>query len=116
MDLTTAQLSSVRSRPHRTRLWLGVYQPQTIFSAQINQSGISKGAREITVTKLSGDSGGVVRGMTCYIGVTAGSREIGHIRIISATDTTIELAENSYSWTDGWFLTVVQYHEPWTPL
>ena len=114
MDLTSAQLSSVRSRPHRTRLWLGVYQPQTIFSAQINQPGISKGARSITVTALSGNSGGVVRGMTCYIGTTAGSREIGHIRIISATDTTIELAENSYSWTDGWFLTVVQYHEPWT--
>lgn len=114
MYLTAAQLTSVRSRPHRTRLWLGVYQPQTIFSAQINQSGISKGERAITVTALSGDSGGVVRGMTCYIGTTVGGRDIGHIRIISATDTIIELAENSYSWTDGWFLTVVQYHEPWT--
>lgn len=114
MDLTAAQLTSVRSRPHRTRLWLGVYQPQTIFSAQINQSGISKGEREITVTALSGNSSGVVRGMTCYIGTTAGSREVGHIRIISATETTITLAENSFSWADGWFLTVVQYHEPWT--
>jgi hypothetical protein len=52
--------------------------------------------------------------MTCYIGTLAGGRDIGRIRIIYANDTTITIAENSYSWINSWFLTVVQYHEPWT--
>jgi hypothetical protein len=52
--------------------------------------------------------------MTCYIGSLAGGRDIGRIRVISASATTIIIAENSYSWINGWFLTVAKYHEPWT--
>lgn len=113
MYITDAQLSSLRTRPHRTKLWLAVYQPNTILSAQINHSGISKGEREITIDKLSGVSSSVNRNMTCYIGTTAGGRDIGRIRVISATDTVITLAENSFAWIDGWFLTIVAYYEPW---
>jgi len=111
---TTSQLQRLRSRPHRTRLWLGVYEPVTIVSAQINHSGISKGERDITVTYLSGDWSKIVSGMTCYIGSSAGEKDLGRIRCKGADATTINLAENSRDWHENWFLTVVEYYEPWT--
>jgi hypothetical protein len=60
--------------------------------------------------------------MTCYIGTVSGGKDIGRIRVKSATATTMEVAENSINWSgagqqgaqgNGWFLTVVQYYEPW---
>lgn len=113
MNLSSSELTSLRLRPHRTRLWLSVYQPETVFGTQINQASISKGARQITVTSLSGSAGLVDRGMTCLIGSTQGGAEIGRIRVISATPTQITVAENSYSWNSNWYLTVVRYYEPW---
>ncbi len=113
MDLTTAQLSRLRTRPHRTRLWLGIFRPQVIFSAQINQAGIAKGARQITVTAISGDVNLVQGGETCYISVIAEGKELGRIRVRSATSSQITVAENSISWVNGWYLTIVRYFEPW---
>jgi len=113
MYLTSAQLSSLRTRPHRTRLHLAVYQPQTVWSAKINHPSIAKGTRTITVTGLSGNCVNVEKGMTCYISVNEGGRELGRLRVNGATSTTLSVAENSYKWINGWYLTVVRYHEPW---
>jgi len=116
MYISPSQITRLRQRPHRTRLWLAIFKPNTVFEAQINQADIAKGNREITVTSLSGNHNLVISGMTCYISVAQGGKELGKIRVKSATATTIEVAENSISWTNGWFLTVVRYFEPWTVL
>jgi len=93
---------------------LGIYQPVTVFSAQINMPAIAKGERAITVTSLSGAPASVVDGMTAYFGVSAGNKNLGRIRVRAATATTITLAENSINWSNGWYLTIVRYFEPWT--
>lgn len=111
--LTTAQVSQVRQRPHRTRVWLSVFQPGTVLSARINHAGITKGERVINYTLVAGDFNSVNRGMTCYLGTTLGGRELGRIRAISATAGTITVAENAVAWVTGWYLTVVAYYEPW---
>lgn len=113
MYLTDQQFSRLRARPHRTRLWLSIYRPQVVFATQINQAGIAKGARDITVTNLSGSHLSALSGMTVYIGTTQGSKDIGRIRLRSATANTLSVAENAISWVNGWFLTVVRYFEPW---
>jgi hypothetical protein len=113
MNLTPTQLSQLRTRPHRTRLWLGIFRPRVIFSAQINQAGISKAAQDINVTALSGDAGLIVGGETCFISTVSDGKELGRIRVRSATSSQITVAENSINWVDGWYLTVVRYFEPW---
>ena len=51
--------------------------------------------------------------MTVYIGTSQGAKDIGRIRLRSATSSVLTLAENSIDWQDGWYLTVVRYFEPW---
>jgi hypothetical protein len=50
---TASQLNRLRTRPHRTKLWLGIFNPETVLSAQINQADISKGEREIQVDLIN---------------------------------------------------------------
>src|SRR3972149_5851791 len=113
MTLPPANLPRLRTRPHRTRLWLSVFRPQVVFATQINQAGIAKGARDITVTGISGSSLSALSGMTVYIGTTQGGKELGRIRLRSATASQLVLAENSITWVNGWFRPVVRYFEPW---
>ena len=118
---TTTQLQRLRSRPHRTRLWLGIYEPVTILSAAINHPDIPKGTMSIDVTELTGSLSNVVPGMTCYIGSTPGGKDYGRIRvkdteIVPGQVSTLIVAENSRDWHDDWYLTVVEYYEPWTVL
>ncbi|NGX44861.1 MAG: hypothetical protein K940chlam2_00001, partial [Chlamydiae bacterium] len=113
MYLTDAQLSRVRTRPHRTRLWLGIYQPRVIFQGRIAQAFIPKGARAINLDGISGDFNIIQGGETCFISTIAGGNELGRIRVRSATATGLVLAENSITWRNDWYLTVVRYFEPW---
>lgn len=113
MNLTAAQLTQLRTRPHSTKLWLSIFKPREILRAQINEPGIVKGDTVITTNLLSGVAANVLSGMTVYIGTTAGSKNLGRLRVKSATSTTITIAENSITWVNGWFLTVIRYFEPW---
>jgi hypothetical protein len=109
---TAEQLTRLRQRPHRTKLSLAVYQPNTVLAAQINMASIARGEREITIDVLAGDVWSVTRGMTCYIGTTPGARD-RRIRAISCNATTLTIAENDITMIDGWYLTVVNLFEPW---
>ena len=95
MYLTDDQLSQLRTRPHRTKLNLAIFRPRTVFATQIVQPGIDKSDRDITVNGLSGEALSTVAGMTVYIGTSQGSKDIGRIRLRSATSTLLTLAENS---------------------
>lgn len=111
---TTEQLTRLRQRPHRTSLHLSVYEPNTVLAARLNMPSYSRGDRVLTITNLGGDPWSVVRGMTVYIGTTPNGREFGRIRAISATPTTLTIAENDLNLRDGFYLTVVFYYEPWS--
>ncbi len=113
MNLTDDQLSRLRTRPHRTRLILSIFKPRTVFATQITQPGITKSTRDITITGLSGEALSTSGGMTVYIGTSQGAKDVGRIRLRSATSTVLTLAENSIDWVDGLYLTVVRYFEPW---
>lgn len=112
-QISDSDLSRMRNRPHRVIPYLAIYDPNTVFAAQIDMSSISKGEREIDISTISGDPNSVVNGMTCYIGTTPSGRDKGRLRVRQATSSQITVAENAEDWIDGWYLTVVQYFEPW---
>ena len=111
-QLTDGQINQLRVRPHNTKLWLSIYQPPTIFSAQVNDGAIAKGAREIIYNNDSGDYNDVRYGMTMYVGSSAGAMDKGKIRVKSADGSKINVAENSHiDWEDDDYLTVVNFFE-----
>jgi len=117
--ISASDISTIRTQPHRTVLWLSIYQPSVIFSSQINDGSLSntKGARVIPYDNVTEGSPGLVQnGMTAYIGSTPGNDDVGAIRIRSATGGgstgTFTVAENSdISWSDDEYLTVVDFFE-----
>jgi len=113
---TSAQLELLRTRPHSTRLWLSIYKPDVIFAARVNDSSITKGARQITFdTLVSGSASLVENGMTCYVGTTPQGRDKGKIRVRSIAGSVLTVAENDYiNWADDDYLTIVRFIEPWT--
>ncbi len=112
-EITASQLTRLRKRPQRTILNLGIFEPQTVVASQINEGGISKGERVITVTVNSGDVADIENGMTAYISTVEGGKELGRVRAISGSAGTITLAENDFDWENGWFITVTTFREPW---
>lgn len=115
-ELTTAEKDLIRTRPHRTKLWLSIYQPKTVFSAQVNNFGSAQGDRDIFYDGLiTGSSSFVNEGMTMYVGSSAGASDKGRIRVRSisgAATGTVSVAENSYiNWEDNDYLTIVSFYE-----
>ena len=106
-------LLKLRDRPQRTKVHMGIFQPQTVVSARINDASVEKGERVLTVSVLSGSLANIDNGMTIYIGAAAGGREIARIRAISGGGGAITIAENSIDWQNEWYLTVTDFYEPW---
>lgn len=111
--ISSAQLTRLRQRPHRTKAYLAIYEPGTVLAAQIDHAGISKGENEVNISIISGAVASVKEGMTVYIGTTPGGRDKGRLRIRACDASTMTLAENALDWIDGWYLTVVKFFEPW---
>ena len=110
--ITDSQLQRVRARPHRTRLYLGIFDPKTIAVGQLSAN--DKSEHELALTWITGDYTTIREHMTVYIGVSSGGSEHGRIRARSAGPATLTVAENSTNWQAGMFVTVVEYYEPWT--
>lgn len=115
MKLTTSELETVRQRPQQTKLYLSIFQPQTVMQCQVNNASAAKGDRVITYDTVSlGSFAAVEAGMTLLIGTTAGAQDVGRIRIRSVTSTQFTVSENSnINWQDNLFLTVLRYWEVW---
>ena len=113
--LTNTQLAILRQRPQQTKLYLSVFQPQIVFQAQINDSGIARGAREIIYDTVSfGSYTSIQPEATMWIGTTPGTKDVGKIRVRFADSTTITVSENSnIDWRDDLFLTIFYYFELW---
>jgi hypothetical protein len=114
MQLTDTQLETLRSQPQQTTLDLFIFQPETIFQAQINDPSITKGARTITYNNSTGSYLNIEEGMTMLVGTSVGQEDIGRIRVRSATGTYIKVSENSnIKWENGKYLTVLKFWEAW---
>lgn len=115
MRLSASNLELLRTRPQSNRLKLSVFQPRAIMQCLVNNASAAKGDRVITYDTVTlGDFGLVEAGMTLLIGSSAGGRNIGKIRIRSATSTTFTVSENSnITWADNLFLTVQRTWELW---
>lgn len=111
MRLSLPQTELVRTRPQSSRLYLSVFQPTTIFQAQVNDPAIAKGARLITFNNVTAGSWTAIESnFTAYIGTTPGASDIGRIRVRSATSSQLTVAENSnIAWADDLYITVVRF-------
>ena len=115
MITTPAQQELIRTRPQETKLYLSIFQPQSIFKARVNDGSIERGAREITYDTVSqGAYTSIQSGMTMWIGTTPGAMDVGKIRVRSATSSVITVSENSdIEWANDLYLTVFYYTELW---
>lgn len=107
-----AKLARIKNRPHRTKLWLGIYEPHTVVSARLSAN--AKATVDLSVTYLSGAPADIKADMTAYLGSTAGGQEHGRIRVRSGSAGEIKVSENSINWQADWYITVVEYYEPWS--
>lgn len=111
MQLPASDLEVVRTRPQKTQLYLSVFQPTIVFQAQINDSGITKGARVISFDNVTlGSWTAVGDGMTMLIGSTPGADDLGKIRIRQAAVSSITVSENSnIAWANDAYITVQRF-------
>ena len=113
---TAPELALLRTQPHRSKLYLSIFEPQIVFQARVNDAGAAKGDMVITYdTVTTGNYLGISGGMTMYVSsVAAGGKEKGAIWTYKRTSTTITVGENSHiNWADGDYLTVVNFHQIW---
>ena len=45
---TAGELALLRTQPHRSKLYLSIFEPQTVFAARVNDLGAAKGDMVIT--------------------------------------------------------------------
>jgi hypothetical protein len=113
---TTAEQVLIYTRPHKTRLYLSIYEPPTALAAQVNWTGSMDGLREVPFDSVTeGEVQAVESGMTLLVGTTPGGDDRGKVRVRSGnTGSTLTLAENNdIQWADDLYLTVLRYWEVW---
>ena len=99
---------TLRKRPHRSKLWLSIYRPKEVFSAQVTGS-FSFGDRTIDYYRQSGSYSSTYENITLLVGTRPGSGDIARVRAKSVTGTDVEVAENNIIWETGQNLTFIDY-------
>ena len=110
---TASELALLNSHPQMTKLWLSIYQPDTVLACQVS-TGTSKGSTTIPYDSVTAGSYSLIEPevYTMLIGTTAGGDDKGRIRIRSATATNITVPINSHiNWTENDYLTVLRFVE-----
>jgi hypothetical protein len=112
---TASELGYLRSRPHNTKLYLSIYQPEIALQCRLNDGTLhhDKNARTLIYnTVTAGHFSWVESGMVLLVGDTLGGEEKGKVRVRSATATELTIAENSHiDWDNGDYLTVLRFFE-----
>lgn len=117
MSLSTAQKALLRTNEQKSRLYLAIFQPKTVFACQINDTFSSNDM----VTEFEWDSAttgaytDVLAGMTAFVGSSAGAYDVGIFRIRKALGaTTIYCGETSeITFEDDLYITVIDAFDPW---
>lgn len=119
-ELSPTQLGYIRRDGQRSRLYLAIHKPATIFAARVNQAFADSDSKDKVVeVDFDGVTTGaytdILAGMTCYVGSTAGGYDLGMVRMRKvATATKIFPGENSdVKWADNAYLTVVDEFGIW---
>jgi hypothetical protein len=108
MNLTAAELQLLRSQPHRTNLYLSIYEPQTVMTARVTGS-YDFGDIEISYYDSSGSYLNLYPDMTVLIGTQSGQDDVGRIRLRAATGTYVTIAESPNLMQNGYYLTFLDY-------
>ena len=110
-----AQLDLLRTKRQRTKMHLGIYEPQTVLKAQINNIGAAQGDYEIVFDGVTeGSTDLIIAGQTMYVGSSEGRKNLGRVRVRSVTGSTITVAENDHiQWEDDAYIWIVRFWEPW---
>ena len=115
---TAPELALLRTDGQRTKQFLAVFQPASIYTAELNAVPSSNdGVAVITFTGGAGTLGNVKAGMTLYVGTSAGDYDLGMARIRKAPIAgTFYIGETSeIAWDTGGtlYLTVVDDYDLW---
>lgn len=112
MRLSASDLQILRQQPQSTELFLTIFRPTVAMSALVTGS-LSRGAMTIGYYNVSeGSYLSIEAGMTLLVGTSAGARDLGKIRVRSASSSQLVVAENSHiDWSKATHLTVQRYWE-----
>lgn len=115
MQLTPAQLETLRTRPHSSKLDLFIFQPRVVMKCRLDSTTAAKNDRTIPFDTVSfGSYLDVSEGMTLLVGRTEGGSELGRVRISEVTSAYFTVSENSnIKWEDELYLTVLRYWDLW---
>jgi hypothetical protein len=109
--LSPSELEVIRRQPQQTKLFLSVFRPRTIFKARVNNALAQRGDRFIAFDTVTlGSYTDIQADSLLLIGTTDGARDIGTVRIRSASSIELLVAENSdIRWQDDLFLTALRF-------
>lgn len=103
-------LTTLRSQPQGSKLWLSIYQPRTLLAGQINNVAIAKGSMEIAIDNIStGSIANIYSGSAMLIGSQPGWDDIGRIRVryTNSPSGTVGIAENAMDLRDNQYVTAI---------
>lgn len=110
MKLTAQEEVYLRARPHKTKLWLSIYEPKTVFQAQLASGTFQFG--ETDIDYVNGTSGSYLLtypNMTVLVGTQPGLENVGRVRLRYSTGTYVVVAENNIIWEQNQYLTFIDY-------
>lgn len=115
-EITAPELALLRSDTQWSKLYLAIYQPNTVYSARLNGVPSSNDrAYQITYDGGSGTLADVKVGMTLYVGTVAGAYDLGMcvIRKTPGASTFYIGLTSEITWADNCYLTVVDDFDLW---
>ena len=116
--LSTGQKATLRTHPHKIKMYLAVLQPQEMMRAQISDATVTRGTVTFTVTISTGSAAACLAGMSVWVSDgNDGTQNDGRVRlrsVVSNGSVTVTVAENDdINWTNGWYISVRRIFEFW---
>jgi hypothetical protein len=116
--LTAGELVNIRSNGQTSDVYLGIWIPETVFAAQINETFTTHDAIvQLTYDNVTtGAYTDIIEGMTVYIGSSAGLYDVGRARVRKTpTSSILYIGETSeINFADDQYITVVKEFNLWT--
>ena len=111
--VTSGELTLLRTDHQRSKLFLAIFKPSTVYTARVNQSTFGDPVTEITYDGGSGTLGNVLVGMTLLVGSSAGDDDLGKVYIRKAPSATVFYINptSEIDWDDNLYLTVLDDFE-----
>ncbi|MFA5035652.1 MAG: hypothetical protein WC479_00545 [Candidatus Izemoplasmatales bacterium] len=110
--LSPADLVALRSHPHKSTFYMSIFKPELVYTGQVAGTP-AYGAREITVTDISGDIADIEEGFTVKVKDADGNL-VCKRRYRSRVGQILKLDENVVSWSVSYTIEVYRQYELWT--